>query len=227
MQITQLQNYSDENGNCIKYDGEKIDCDIVFRDKTAHNNILSIHKDAKIRKLKIEFLCNNAIIRIGKCSDGKFSIQAGEDCIITIGDKVTCTSSVYIFTAEGTIISIGNDVMFASGVYIKSHDHHPIFNIKSGKRINKSKNIIIEDHVWLADQVYVGKSSIIKSGSMIGFRSFVSGYIPNNCLAVGTPAKVIKKDIAWERPLLNWVEPFYKPDATCLKKSDYWNLTEE
>lgn len=226
MLIESLENYSDENGNCIKYDGDKIPCEIVFRDKTAHNNILIVHKEARIRALKIEFLCNNAVVRIGKCADGKFFIQAGENCIVSIGDKVTCTGRVTILTAEGTHVSIGNDVMIASGVNIKTHDHHPIFDINTEKRVNVSKNIIIEDHVWIAEQVYIAKSSIIKSGSVIGFRSFVAGYIPNNCIAVGTPAKVIKKDIAWERPLLNWVEPYYKPDASCVKKSGYWNPTE-
>ena len=227
MQITELINYSDENGNVIKYDGKKINCNIYFRDKIAHNNILFVHKDAIINKLEIEFLCNNSIIHIGKCLDGKFKIQTGEDCVVTIGNNVSCTGVITVFSAEGSTISIGNDVMFASGINIKSHDHHPIFDVNTGKRINKSRNIIIEDHVWIADQVYIGKSSMIKSGSMIGFRSFVTGYIPNNCIAVGTPAKVIKKNIAWERPLLNWVEPFYKPDASCIKKSNYWNITEE
>ena len=204
-----------------------IPCDITFRDKIAHNNILIIDKEAKIKRLRVEFLCNNSVIRIGKCSSGQFTIQTGEDCVISIGNGVTCTGNVTIFTAEGTSVSIGNDVMFSTGVNIKTHDHHPIFDISTGKRINISENIIIEDHVWISEQVYIGKGTIIKSGSMIGFRSFVKGYIPNNCIAVGTPAKVIKKNIAWERPLLNWAEPFYKPDCSCLKKSNYWNFTKE
>ena len=202
-------------------------CEILFRDNTAHNNTLIIHDDANIKSLKVEFLCNNAMIRIGKCNSGKFSIQVGEDCLVSIGNNVSCNGIVTIFTAEGTVVNIGNDVMFATGIYIKTHDHHPIFDVPTGNRINTSKNIIIEDHVWISDQCYISKSSIIKQGSVIGFRSFVNGYIPNNCIAVGTPAKVIKKNIAWERPLLNWTEPYYKLDSSVLKKSNYWNFTNE
>lgn len=35
--------------------------------------------------------------------------------------------------------------------------------------------------------------------SIIGAGSLVKSKIPNNCIAVGVPAQVIRKDIAWSR----------------------------
>ncbi|UUT35749.1 hypothetical protein [Microbacterium elymi] len=62
---------------------------------------------------------------------------------------------------------------------------------------------------------------------MIGAGSIVTRKIPNNVVAVGTPARVIRKHVAWERIHLGADAPFYKPDASTVKKSKYWNLTLE
>lgn len=66
----------------------------------------------------------------------------------------------------------------------------------------------------------------MKDGTVIGFRSVVIREIPNNCIAVGSPAKVVRKNIAWERPHLSFVSPPYKPNVNYVTKSDdYWNET--
>jgi hypothetical protein len=50
----------------------------------------------------------------------------------------------------------------------------------------------------------------------------VTGRITNNCVAVGTPARAVRYDIAWERPHLSLVRPFYKPDGSTVPHSPYW-----
>jgi acetyltransferase-like isoleucine patch superfamily enzyme len=44
--------------------------------------------------------------------------------------------------------------------------------------------------------VYAG--AVIGSGSIVGASSVVAGKVPNNCIVVGNPARVIKKDIFWQ-----------------------------
>lgn len=61
----------------------------------------------------------------------------------------------------------------------------------------------------------------------LGFGSILKGKIPNNCVAVGAPAKVVRRGVVWERPHLSLREPFYKPDADAIEKSDYWCLTDD
>ncbi len=39
----------------------------------------------------------------------------------------------------------------------------------------------------------------IGNGSIIGAMSLVKSIIPNNCIAAGIPARVIRKNIAWSR----------------------------
>ncbi len=39
----------------------------------------------------------------------------------------------------------------------------------------------------------------IADGSIIGAKSLVKNKFPNNCIAGGNPAKIIKTDVAWSR----------------------------
>jgi len=76
---------------------------------------------------------------------------------------------------------------------------HSIIETATGKRINPSKDIVVADHVWLGRGVTVLKGSSIGANTIVGANSMVTGEVPANCLAVGTPAKVIKEGVSWDR----------------------------
>lgn len=118
--------------------------------------------------------------------------------------------------------------MFATGNQVRSDDGHLIFDVNTGDRINFAQNITIGDHVWLAWGATVLGGSQIGEGSVIGANSLVKGKIPNNVVAAGTPAKVIRRDIAWERPHIGLTPPYYIPNVDVLEdRSIYWRTTEE
>lgn len=129
--------------------------------------------------------------------------------------------------AEGTSIAVGRDCLFAINVQVITSDGHPIFDVSSGKRVNTCRPIKIESHVWIGDGALILKGSHIGQGSIIGARSLVHGTFPNNCVIAGNPAKIIKKDVAWERPHLADTAPYYKPDSDSISKSPYWHRTRE
>lgn len=47
-------------------------------------------------------------------------------------------------------------------------------------------------------------NTYIGSGAICGYRSLVKGKIPNNCIVVGSPAKIVRKDIAWSRENISY-----------------------
>lgn len=51
----------------------------------------------------------------------------------------------------------------------------------------------IGENVWIGENVIVLKGVTIGKGSIIGSASVVTKSIPEGCIAVGSPAKVIKK----------------------------------
>ncbi|MFM4712369.1 hypothetical protein ACEUEC_13640 [Aeromonas veronii] len=221
--INTLENYTDDNGNKIVFN-KKIDTSVNIR-FTGKNNTLVVSDDASPSDLLINFDCDNGRCEIGR-TRGRFNIRIGQDSTVIICDDVSTTQRCFISAAEGSTVNIGKDCMISVGVSIRTDDSHAIFDVESGLRINISQDVIIGNHVWIGQEVAILGGTSIGDGSVIGFRSVVKGKIENNCIAVGIPSRVVRKNIAWERPHLTLAKPYYKPDSSCVKKSEYWNLTE-
>lgn len=222
--VTALENYSDENGNRIIFNN-KINESISIR-FTGKNNTLIVIDGAFPADLLINFDCDNGLCEIGK-TRGRFNLRIGQDSKIVIGDNVTTTQRCFISAAEGAQVTIGNDCMISVGVSIRSDDSHAIFDVESGLRVNESKDVSIGEHVWIGQEAAILGGSTVGNGSVIGFRSLVKGCIPNNCVAAGVPARVVRRNTAWERPHLTLSKPYYKPDSSCVKRSGYWDMTKE
>jgi acetyltransferase-like isoleucine patch superfamily enzyme len=227
--VTELARYRDENGNSIRIAGPATvgSFRVNFR---GSNNRLFIELPARLGNVAIDFNCDNGRVRIGS-SEGvpalSLAVRVGQDSRVLIGRNVSSTTTVAMSATEGTTINIGEDVMFASENQIRADDGHPIFDVRTGNRVNVSKSIRIGDHVWLGRQSTVLGGARIGAGSVVGYGSIVTKRIPNNCIAAGVPARIVRRDIAWERPHLSLVKPYYKPDASTITKSPYWALTEE
>jgi acetyltransferase-like isoleucine patch superfamily enzyme len=224
--VTTLAHWSDDRGNCIEYPGSvKRGVEVEF---TGRDNKLVVHGDANLRSLSVFFNCSNGYAEIGP-ADGapSFSgnLRVGQDSQIVIGSRVSATGRVGFSAVEGTTIRVGHDVMFATDNQIRADDGHPIFDVRTGMRVNTATSIEIGDHVWLGWGAVVLAGSEIGQGSVVGIGSVVKGRFPNNCVIAGSPATVVRRDIAWERPHLSLDEPYYKPDASTVERSAYWDVT--
>jgi acetyltransferase-like isoleucine patch superfamily enzyme len=226
VELTTLEAYRDQSGNEIDYPG-RIEQNVRIFIRGARNRLI-VHPDAQLGRLEVLFECNNATLEIGP-SHGvpslRASVRVGQDSVVRIGRNTSSTGMITISAAEGATVTIGEDVMFASGNQVRADDGHPIFDVRTGKRVNKSLPISIGNHVWLALGAMVLGGAEIGDGSVIGAHSIVTGRIPNNVVATGAPARVRRRDVAWERPHLTITRPYYKPDASTVTKSPYWNLT--
>ncbi len=113
----------------------------------------------------------------------------------------------YEIAVDGfTSILIGDDCLFSWDIVMLSGDGHSIFDITTGENINfpkcpcEPRRIEVGNHVWVGMRVALLYNTKIHDGSMVGACSLVKNVLPNNCMAAGTPAKVIKKNIAWCEP---------------------------
>ncbi|WP_329504997.1 acyltransferase [Haemophilus parainfluenzae] len=191
--------YQDEYDNFIQAPSNLNNVHVQFFGK---NNRVILHKNSNLKNTFIEFKGNNATIIIGEKAGIFGNFRLGFGCKIEIGNGTTSTNGVYMTCAESTSITIGNDCMFATNNQIRTDDAHAIYDADTGKRINFSKNIVIGNHVWVAYGATILGGSNIGDGSVIGAYSLLKKSVPNNCIAAGVPAKVIKENIIWERPLL-------------------------
>lgn len=117
---------------------------------------------------------------------------------IRIGKNVQINDNVHITAINS--IELGDNVLIASKVFITDHNHgsygydnHESPLIPPANRKLFSKEVKICDDVWLGEFVCVLPGVEIGKGSVIGSMSVVTKNIPPYSIAVGSPAKVIKK----------------------------------
>lgn len=225
-----LRSYRDDNGNEIIYDGAERKDQIRVK-FTGKNNRLHVADDAKIVSLSVDFSGDGGEVKILPTSRPRtglrLSLRIGYDSRIEIGENVGTTNRAFISAVEGASVRIGTDCMIATGIEIRADDAHAIYDVRTGKRVNHSASIDIGDHVWLAKNVIVMGGVTIGSGSVIGFGSIVTRNVPNNCVAVGTPARVVRRHIAWERPVLRTRPAGLDTPRKGEKTEQFWAMTEE
>ena len=121
---------------------------------------------------------------------------------ITIGDRVTSTAGLQI--AAMCDITIENDVLFATNIYI-TDGQHGYKHANEAYKFQKMSGIApirIKEGCWIGQNVIILPGVTIGKFSIIGANSIVTKNIPDRCIAVGTPAKVIKK---WDTEKKQWV----------------------
>ena len=123
------------------------------------------------------------------------------DPVISIGDRCL------IGKGSGIVghfeIVIGNDVWTGHHVYItdQNHDYRDVTKPISQQAMPE-RSVIIGDGSWLGHGAVVLPGSRIGKHVVVGANSVVSGELPDRCVAVGSPARVVKRWTAergWQR----------------------------
>lgn len=142
--------------------------------------------------------CNNIIIGnnttiLSNCrlavygNSNKANITIGNNCYIGFGFSVLSCSE-----AE---INIGDDVLFASNVIVTNENHgiDPESDIPYMDQPLKAKNVSIGNGCWIGEKVCILSGVSIGEKAIIGAGSVVTKSIPGYSIAVGNPARIIKK----------------------------------
>lgn len=119
--------------------------------------------------------------------------RAGGCIRLRIGDESSLQQGCKITAAESIVI--GNKVMIADNVFITDHNH--IFNRADMPaalvRDLHTEEVVIEDGCWLGYGCVILKGVHIGERSVIGANAVVTRDIPPYSVAVGNPARVIRK----------------------------------
>lgn len=118
---------------------------------------------------------------------------------IEIGNSVSFSKNVHLGCIDQ--ILIGNGVLFGSQIYVSDHNHgcyvgehqsHPD-EAPAIRALSSSGAVIIEENVWVGDNVTILGPSTIGRGAIIAANSVVKGDVPSFSMVAGSPAKVVKK----------------------------------
>lgn len=114
-------------------------------------------------------------------------IRAGSDGKVVIGDYSAINSFVKIFGHGG--ISIGNYTQIGPGCLLTTTTHNYNENLET-----QFKPITIGKRVWVGAKSVILPDVSIGDFSVIGAGSIVNRSIPSNSVAVGNPARIIKRN---------------------------------
>lgn len=117
----------------------------------------------------------------------------GSGVAIAVGDGTNIVGACVLSAAQS--VTIGRNVLMARNVYIADHMH--AFDdptravIKQG--IDRVRPVEVGDGAWLGENVVVGPGVRIGRNAVVGANSVVLEDIPDFAVAVGAPARVVRK----------------------------------
>jgi len=120
--------------------------------------------------------------------------------LLQIGSNCFLGRSNHVYACESIIL--GDDVLTGSGVYISDNTHsfedhtQPIHK----QDVISTGPISIGDGTWLANNVCIIGASVGKN-CVVGSNAVVLDDIPDFCVAVGSPARIVKR---YDSKLKKW-----------------------
>lgn len=114
------------------------------------------------------------------------------DCKLIIGDGCRIGNFNHIYATQSIIF--GNNVLTADKVYISDnlHNYEDISIPILRQPVKQIGTVTIGENSWIGENVCIMGANI-GTHCVIGANSVVTKDIPDYCVAVGTPAKVIKR----------------------------------
>lgn len=127
----------------------------------------------------------------------RFDLE-GSKPTLYIGDNCEMGELTHIVAREN--VHIGNNVLIASKCFI-SDTNHGVYKGEEQSSPETPPNsrplvtapVSIGNNAWIGENVVILAGSKIGDGCVIGANSVVSGEIESGCMAVGAPARIVKR----------------------------------
>lgn len=157
--------------------------------------------------LRVEITGNDNTVEIDpsvKIYKGSITIgdlySPASGCTVRIGKNCTSNGVNMALMEDASRIIIGDDCMFSWGINFYVSDFHALYPSGSKEIINKGRELMIGNHVWIAMHVTVLKNSRVADNSVVGAHAVVAKkFEEENCVLAGNPARVVKRKINWSR----------------------------
>jgi acetyltransferase-like isoleucine patch superfamily enzyme len=139
------------------------------------------------------FIQNEGAIHIGErvqllAHFGRSVLATFPGGVIEIGDRTIVNYGADICATK--LVHIGADCMLGTHVIILDSDFH---EIADHERVPESRPVHIGNGVWIGNRAMILPGITIGDGAVVGAGSVVMSDIPARTLAMGNPARVIKK----------------------------------
>lgn len=115
---------------------------------------------------------------------------------ISIGNNVSLGENCHIGAIDE--VRIGDNVLFGSKIFISDHQHgqttlEDMRNAPDKRTLYSKGKVIIEDNVWIGDNVVVMPGVNVGHNSILAANAVVTQDVLPYSVVAGVPAKIIKK----------------------------------
>lgn len=138
-------------------------------------------------------------VYVGFSSGGPGAVA--DNCFVSIGSGCNFNGANIAFHLgeANTKIVIGNDCLFAKNIILTTTDNHSIYDINTKARINCPGDIVIGNHVWFAQEVFVLNNTEVSDNSVLAARCVLTKrFNEPNIILGGVPAQIIRRNINWD-----------------------------
>lgn len=122
------------------------------------------------------------VVKVNNGQSGKISI--GEGCVMQ-GTAIVAYRDV----------EIGNKVLFGPKVTIMDSSGHPVTGRWGDDEAARTRvaKVTIKDNAWIGMGATILKGVTIGENAVVGANSVVYQDVPDNCIAIGNPATIVKR----------------------------------
>lgn len=167
---------------------------ISTRNRTNALRLKVRFRNSRIRRLREMTYSNLDNIHVGDnvLMHGDCVLRIHDSCRLFIGEGTHVGYCCHIAGTQGNIV-IGRDVLIADRVFISSVNYEYENIAKPVKKLVSKGDVIIGDECWIGIGSSILSGVRIGKHSIVGANSVVTHDIPPYSVAVGSPARVIKK----------------------------------
>ncbi|MBO5443173.1 MAG: acyltransferase [Alphaproteobacteria bacterium] len=143
------------------------------------------------------FSCGSSDVRY---QEAVFLLQNSN--FVKIGRNVLCSPGFRLYAKEkqNSGITIGDDCFFAVNTLIRNGDGHTLLDQNTGEILNEPEEIVLGSHIWVTSNCTILKGSYIADNCVVAAGSLINKkFEEEGCLLAGTPAKIIRRGINWDR----------------------------
>lgn len=133
------------------------------------------------------------------------SIVIGNDVEIGARTTLAASSGATLVLADGVFIgagctigatgsvSIGRESLIAELVSIRDHDHDPSYPPRGGPMLQE--DVAVGARVWIGAKASIVRGGAVGDDAVVGAHALVNRHVPAGTLAVGVPARIIRRDL--------------------------------
>lgn len=167
---------------------------------SGSGNAVIIEKPMVYGRLSISVAGGARVFFGAGCSIADVYVDSPRGAAISVGAGTWFNGGSAFRMDEECGITVGRGCLFGDEVRIWTSDMHSVVDMRC-RRVNTPREVVIGNRVWIGFRSLVLKGSRIGDGSVLGAGAVLAGSIPDNCVAAGNPAKVVKRRVTWDAQL--------------------------